>query len=356
MVTAFAPGRVNLVGEHTDYTGGLALPFAIERGVTVRATPLAEPRVEVVARDLGETDAFALDAIGAVDGWRAYVRGVCAEVGVHDGARLEISANLPQGAGLSSSAALCIAAALSLGAAGLAPASGSLAPASPTRAVAPSVLALARACARVEHRWAGAETGLLDQLAILLAHPGHAVRLDFRDLSARDVPLDLRGWTLALADSGAQHSNAASGYNTRRAECEQARALLRLEWLRDASPEAAAELPEPLAARVRHVASENARVDEAVAALEAGELAAVADVLDRSHASLRDDHDVSVPEVERTRDALLAAGARGARIVGGGFGGSVLALFPPGMPPPDETITVTPAAPARTTKGSDPFM
>src|SRR6478609_3082473 len=197
--TAFGPGRVNLIGEHTDYNGGLALPFAIELGVTVTATPSDGDDVVATAHDLGETDRFARPAPPRGEGWRAFVRGVVAELGVEEALRLDITGDLPQGSGLSSSAALEAALCLALGAGG-------------------DRVELARLCSRVEHEWAGANTGLLDQLASLLGRAGHALRIDFRTLDVTPVALELGDWTLVTVDSGERHSHADSGYNERRAE------------------------------------------------------------------------------------------------------------------------------------------
>jgi galactokinase len=328
---------VNLIGEHTDYNGGLALPFAIDRGVTATAERLEGDRVEVIAEDVGETDAFPLADPGGADGWRAFGRGVVAELraaGVEVApARVSFSGDVPQGSGLSSSAAL--EAALCLALIGL------------SGAEEPDRVELARLCSRVENEWVGAETGLLDQLASLLGEEGHALRIDFTTLSLERVPLDLHGWQLVTADSGAAHSHAGSGYNERRAECRRAAETLGVEHLSAAEPEAAERLPEPLSRRARHVLSENARVDATVAALRAGDLEAVGRQLDASHASLRDDYDSSVPEVETTVDRLKAAGAAGARMMGGGFGGAVLALLPPGTGLPPGATAVAPGPPAR---------
>jgi galactokinase len=337
-VSAFGPGRVNLLGEHTDYNDGLCLPFAIERGVTVRADVLGGSRVHAHADDLGEDDDFAaVDPGRDADGWRAFVRGTVGELRAagHDvgGARLRIAGDLPRGSGLSSSAALSTALALALLAL--------------TGAPDGDRRELARLCSRVENDWVGAQTGLLDQLAALFGQPGHALRLDCRDLSIEPIPLDLRGWALAVVDSGHDHVHAGSGYNDRRAECRSACAALGIATLRDADADAAARLPVPLDRRVRHVLRENARVDAGVAALRAGDLPALGELLDASHASLRDDYEVSVEAVERTVRRLKAAGAAGARIVGGGFGGSVLALFPPDVAPPADATAVRPAGAAR---------
>ena len=328
---AFSPGRVNLIGEHTDYNDGLCLPFAIERGVTVTAEPIDEARIEAGALDLAESDSFRLgsEAEGS-SGWRAFVHGIAAELAAagHSirGARLTIEGDLPRGAGLSSSAALAASLALAL-----------LAVAGEDE---PDRRELARLCSRVETEWVGARTGLLDQLAVLLGREGHALRLDCRTLETEPVPLHLGDWTLATLDSGAEHAQGA--YNRRRAECERARLQLGLDSLRDATLADAAELADPLGRRVRHVITENERVDATVAALARGDAEAVASLLDASHRSLRDDFDVSGPEVEQAIERCRDAGAAGTRIVGGGFGGSVLGLFPPSTEPPPGAVTVAP--------------
>jgi galactokinase len=325
------PGRVNLIGEHTDYNDGLALPFAIDRGVTVTAEPLSGDRVVARALDLGEEDEFPLAAPERATGWRAFVRGAVAELQAagHElrPVRLIIESDLALGVGLSSSAALETALCLAL--LGEAPADR---------------VELAKLCSRVENDWVGAETGLLDQLAALCSEAGHAVRIDFASLEIEPVPLVLSGWTLVTLDSGATHTHAGSGYNERRRECQEACAALGITSLREAT--AIDGLPEPLRARARHVLTENARVDAMVAALRAGDLEQAARLLDASHASLRDDYAASVPEVERTVERLKQAGAAGARMVGGGFGGAVLALLPPGVGVPAGALAVVPGPPA----------
>jgi galactokinase len=327
---AFGPGRVNLIGEHTDYNAGLALPFAIDRGVTVTAEPAGGDRVEAHALDLGESDAFPLAAPPRADGWRAFVRGAVAELTAAGHAlrpcRLEIESDLERGAGLSSSAALETALCLAL-----------LAVAGEDEG---DRVELAKLCSRIENDWVGAETGLLDQLASLCGETGHALRIDFATLAIEPVPLDLRGWTLATLDSGATHTHAGSGYNERRRECRAACQALGVDTLREAGDVDA--LPEPLRSRARHVVGENARVDAMVAALRAGDLDEAGRLLDAGHASLRDDYAASVPEVERTVERLKDAGAAGARMVGGGFGGAVLALFAPGVPVPAGALAVAP--------------
>jgi galactokinase len=331
-VVARGPGRVNLIGEHTDYNGGLALPFAIERGVTVTAEPLEGDRIEARALDLGEEDAFELDGTEPASGWRAFVRGTVAELRAAGHqirpCRLEIEGDLPLGSGLSSSAALEAALCLAL-----------------LEDDEVDRVELAKLCSRVENDRVGAQTGLLDQLAVLCGEEGHALRIDFRDLAIERVPLELGDWRLVTLDSGASHEHAGGGYNERRAECVAACEALGIESLRDA--QTGDGLPAPLDRRVLHVLTENARVEAMAAALAAGDLPRAGALLDESHASLRDDYDASVPEVERTVEALKRAGAAGARMVGGGFGGSVLALFPPGATPPDGCVAVAPGPPAR---------
>jgi len=340
-VVARGPGRVNLIGEHTDYNGGLALPFAIAAGVTVTAEATGGDLVHAHAADFHEDDAFPLAAPPPADGWRAFVRGTVAELRA-DGhelrpARLHIEGDLPRGAGLSSSAALEAALALALlGLAG---------------APEPDRIELAHLCSRVENEWTGAQTGLLDQLAALCGAEGHALRIDFATTALERVPLELGEWSLVVLDSGTPHDHATSGYNERRAECREAADTLEIPHLSAADPDAAARLPEPLNRRARHVLTENGRVDAMVEALRSGALTDAGPLLDASHASLRDDYDASVPEVEDTVAALKAAGAAGARMVGGGFGGAVLALFAPGVVPPAGAVAVTPGPGAHAAPG-----
>jgi galactokinase len=345
---AFAPGRVNLIGEHTDYNQGLALPFAIAEGVTVSAET-AEPgpdghrRICACAQDLGERDEFTLPEPGPGRGWRAFVRGTVAELtreGISlPGARIEISGDVPPGAGLASSAALEVSLCLAL----LALAAGR---ASGERTLLDRV-AIARLCARVEGDWAGARTGLLDQLASLCGARERALRIDFQTLAIDPVPLRLDGWRLVILDSGERHVHASSGYNERRAECARACRLLDVGSLREASVAKVARLPEPLRRRASHVLDENQRVREAVAALQAGDLRALGALLNAAHESLRDRYEVSTPALDAAAECLRQSGAAGARLVGGGFGGSVLGLFEPSLAPPAAARAVLPSAGAR---------
>ncbi len=338
-ITAFGPGRVNLIGEHTDYNDGLALPFAISEGVTVRATRLPERRIAAVALDLGQEDEFDLDSPPTVSGWRAFVRGAVAELsaaGIElQGASLEITGTVPRGAGLSSSAALEVALVVALVATAGDPQIG------------PERLELAQICSRVENEWVGARTGLLDQIASLFGERERALRVDFRSLDVQPVRLELGACKLVTLDSGEHHNIAASGYNERRAECAAACQALGIDSLRDATLEMAASLPSPLAERARHVITENGRVEQAVDALSERDLPVLGALLDASHASLRDCYEVSTPAVEAAVERLLEAGALGARIIGGGFGGHVLGLLPGDADPPRGATEVRPGPGAR---------
>jgi galactokinase len=337
-VAAFAPGRVNLIGEHTDYNEGLALPFAIEAGVRVDASATAGRAIHAHALDLGERDSYELGAEGpSPGGWRAFVRGASAELAAAGlplrGATLEIGGTIARGAGLSSSAALEVALCLAL----LALADADVVPPWP----------LARICSRVENEWVGAQTGLLDQLASLCGRERAAMRIDFRSGVIEPVALELGDWRLVTLDSGVVHTHAESGYNERRRECAQACEALGISSLRDLEPAMLSALPAPLDARARHVLEENARVDAAVDALSRGDLPALGTLLDASHASLRDLYEVSTPELEAAVVALRDGGAAGARLMGGGFGGSVLGLLPPGALAPAGALEVAPGAGAR---------
>ncbi|HEY5318232.1 MAG TPA: galactokinase [Solirubrobacteraceae bacterium] len=339
-VLAFAPGRANLIGEHTDYNDGLSLPFAIEQGVRVRAERRYADHVVARAVDRGEEATFPLSGGEArpTGEWTDFVRGALGELSAAGfelrGARLEISGDVPEGAGLSSSAAIEVALCLALLAVADIP--------EPEDRVE-----LARLCSRVENDWVGAHTGLLDQLASLFGEADHALRIDFRTLEVRPVPLRLGDWRLVSVPSGDTHSLSDSGYNQRREECERARSALGLDSLRDARLADLDRLPDPLDRRARHVIEENARVEATAAALERGDLEEVGRLLDASHASLRDLYDSSTDAVEATVKGLHDGGAAGARMMGGGFGGDVLALLPPGASAPQDARTVAPSAGAR---------
>jgi galactokinase len=332
-VTAFAPGRVNLLGEHTDYNGGLALPLAIEQGVTVRATTLPGPFVMARARDLNETDTFDLHHPQPAAGWRGFLRGAAAELAWAGNrlapAKLEISGTVPRGRGLGSSSALSVSLSLAmLGHAGI---------------EVGDRVELARLSSRVEGEWAGGRAALLDHLTALVAKAGHAVRIDFATLEVEQVPFDLGGWTLAVVPSAERRELAPSGYGERRRECAEAAQRLGGEALSRAERGAAEQLEEPWRGRALHVLDENARVEAGVEALRGGDVAGLGPLMDASHASLRDCFGISSPAVERTVERCKNAGAAGARLMGG----SVLALFEPGVRVPGGSLEVRPAAAAR---------
>jgi galactokinase len=260
-VVAHAPGRANVLGEHTDHQRGLVLPFALARGVTVTAVRTGARTVEALALDLGEEDRFPLDRVPAAGpgDWRSYVRGTLAEMersaGPLPGMRLTVTGDLPIGAGLSSSAALSSAVALAaLAIAG---------------AEEIDRFLLAAVLRRVEWEWAGVRTGLMDQLAVLVSRDGHALLADMATLDTRDVPIG--GARFAARDTG-RRSVADGRYAERLEECAAAARALGLPDLHPATLGDADRLPPTLARRVRHVVSENARVRAGAAALAQGDL------------------------------------------------------------------------------------
>jgi galactokinase len=389
-----APGRVNLIGEHTDYNDGYVLPFALAQGVRAaavrradgvlelcsRQAPGAAVRVEVgsltpggvpddaapagplpltpggvpddaapagllpltpggVPEDAAPAGLLPLtpggvpeDAApagllpltpGGVPGWAGYAAGVAwalREAGFAvGGARVAIDADLPQGAGLSSSAALECATAVALtGLYGV--------------AVAPPELA--RLARRAENDFVGVPTGIMDQSASLECTRGHALLLDCRSLDTAQVPLDLAaaGAELLVLDTGVRHEHAGGSYADRRRACEQAAELLGVPALRDVTDLAQLDrLPDPvLRRRARHVVTDNQRVLEVTGLLRSGDVAGIGPLLTESHRSLRDDFEVSWPQADVAVGAATAAGALGARMMGGGFGGSVIVLAPAG--------------------------
>jgi galactokinase len=291
MSTTFrAPGRVNLMGEHTDYSGGLVLPIAIQLGISLTA----EPRERILLVSGGRRVDLAADGAGKTHGWGRYVAAVAqelADVGREPvGIEGRVEADLPQGAGLGSSGALEVLVGLAL----CAVARFELEP-----------LELALACQRAERRAVGVPSGILDQAASLLGRAGSALLLDCGSLEHRWVPLPDDVAILVL-DSGQRHAHEGSGYAERRRELEAGDSR-----------------------RIRHVETENERVRETVAALERGDVAALGPIFAASHASLRDDYEVSTPTLDALVAAALEAGAFAARMTGGGFGGSIVALAEP---------------------------
>ena len=332
-----APGRVNLIGEHTDYNDGFALPFSLPRRTTVVATTAAGPLWTVRSSSEDAPVVFGAADLepGRVDGWAGYVAGVVwvlRESGVDvPFADLAVTSDVPVGAGLSSSAALeCATLAALVDLAG-----GDL-----PRFRWPE---LAR---RAENAYVGVPCGILDQSAAVHCRPGHALFLDCRSGATQDVPFDPEqaGLAMLVIDTRAPHRHAGGGYANRRATCERAARSLGLPALRDVTDlgQALSTLDDEVSRRrTRHVVTENRRVLETVELLRAGQLAGIGPLLTASHASLRDDFEVTVPELDVAVGAALDAGALGARMTGGGFGGCVIALVPRNLVP-----AVTDAVPA----------
>ncbi|MGK5675885.1 galactokinase [Micromonospora sp. URMC 106] len=320
-----APGRANLIGEHTDYNDGFVLPFALPLRTVAAAAGQPGERWTVWSELSGETVAFGADEVaepGRVAGWGAYVAGVVwalREAGhAVPGARLAIASDVPLGSGLSSSAALeaaVLAALVDLGGLEL------------PRERQP------RLAQRAENAYVGAPTGIMDQSAVIRCRAGHALFLDCRDESVEHIPFDLdaAGLAVLVVDSRAPHRHADGEYAARRASCEAAAGLLGVPALRDVPADGLADALARLddaetRRRVRHVVTEDQRVLDTVALLRAGKVRDIGPLLTASHASMRDDFEITVPEIDTAVEAALSAGALGARMTGGGFGGCVLAL------------------------------
>ena len=316
-----APGRVNLIGEHTDYNDGFVMPFALEQRVRIAAAPRDDGRWQVSSLNQGSTESFGADDLRpGMSGWQAYVAGVVWALGKAGhpvgGADLVLASDVPVGAGLSSSAALeCVV----------------LTALADLNSLDIEGLDRARLAQRCENEFVGAPTGLMDQAASILCTADHALFFDCRSYDADQVALDLPGAGLELLvlDTKTPHDLVDSEYAARRASCEEACRILGLAALRDVDDLDAAlgRLTDPvMRQRVRHVVTENDRVREAAEVLRAGEIRALAPLLDASHASMRDDFEITVPPVDLAVEAARSAGALGARMTGGGFGGCIIAL------------------------------
>lgn len=326
-VAAFAPGRVNLIGDHTDHTGGLALPMAIQLGTTVRGVRRGT-RVALRSADDPAPVDLALDdpfAAAGDHGWGRYVAGVVAELRPATGLVGEVTSTLPIGAGLSSSASLELAVALALGFEG-------------------SRRALAELCQRAEQRASGVPCGLMDQLVSAEGLAGRALLIDFTDVTVTPVPVadDVE---VVVVHSGEPRALAGSAYAARRAECERAAAVI--GPLRDATVDDVDRLEDPVVRRrARHVVTENARVRAFATALADGRYDEAGDLMVASHASLRDDFEVSTPALDALVERLTRTeGVHGARLTGAGFGGCAVALTDPGAL--QEGWKVKPSAGAR---------
>ncbi len=313
-VRAYAPGRVNLIGDHTDYTGGMVLPMAIEWGTTVEAER-GGARVELVSDQEPRPAVIELpvgDPAAVEPPWARYVAGVVAELRPEVGATGTVHTTLPVGAGLSSSAALEVAVALVLGFDG-------------------DAVELAKVCQRAENLASGVPSGVMDQLASAAGVAGHALLIDCTSLAVTAVPLP-PGVDVVVADSGESRTLAGSAYAERRAQCEAAAEIV--GPLREVSLDDLAAIDdEVVRRRARHVLSENRRVVDFANCLASGDLGGAGRLMAASHASLRDDFEVSSPALDRAVERLSASpGVYGARMTGGGFGGCVVALAEPGSP------------------------
>ncbi|MEU3019713.1 galactokinase [Nocardiopsis sp. NPDC007018] len=319
-----APGRINLIGEHTDYNDGFALPIALPHTLTVAAARRSDGRVRMRSREFPDSfEARMADlSPGTVPGWAAYPAGALwavAEEGYGIGGMdLLVESSVPAGAGLSTSAAVCCATVLA--ATGLYP-------------PGPDPVGVARLAQRAENAFVGMPCGIMDQSAVMLATEGHALSLDCRSLETGQVPFDpsAHGLALLVVDTRAPRRLVEGAYAERRRSCEEAARALGVRALRDVTveelPRALDTLTDPVTRRrVRHVVTENARVLETAALFRAGRPREAGPLFTASHVSLRDDFEVSVPEVDTAVEAALASGALGARITGGGFGGCVVAL------------------------------
>ncbi|HEX8149565.1 MAG TPA: galactokinase [Pyrinomonadaceae bacterium] len=322
-----APGRVNLIGEHTDYNGGFVLPMAIERETVVAAAPRADRTVRAYSASLGEELSFDLDRPNPPRRgvWLDYVEGVAQALEGRgfklSGADLLIDSDVPAGAGLSSSAALEISVGLAL-----------------ARVSGQEVdgVTLALAGQQAEHTYVGTLCGIMDQFVAALARERHALLIDCRSLEAEPVPLDTTEAAFVVADTRVKHELSSSEYNVRRAECARGVELLRehlpgIQQLRDVSVEDllrhADVLPDPIRRRCRHIVTENERTLAAARALRGGDLAGMGRLMYESHYSLRDDYEVSSPELDVLVEiARGLPGVLGARMTGGGFGGSTVSL------------------------------
>ncbi|MFK4730838.1 galactokinase [Agromyces mediolanus] len=323
-----APGRANLIGEHTDYNDGFVFPFAIDRRTAVALGDRDDRVVRVSSAFAPDPVAVHLDELDpdAIGGWSAYPLGVVwalrefgADLAHARGVDLHLESEVPVGAGLSSSAAIECAVALAL---------------SEHWGLGFDRPTLAKVGRLAENRVVGAPTGILDQSASLLAEADAGVFLDCRSLDAEVVPLHFAaaGLAVLVVDTRVEHAHATGGYAARRASCEAGARALGVPTLRELGPgeldRARAILDDETFRRVRHVVTENQRVLDVVRALHEGGPATIGGLLDASHASMRDDFEISTPELDLAVETARAAGAIGARMTGGGFGGSAIALVP----------------------------
>jgi galactokinase len=315
-----APGRVNLIGEHTDYNDGFVLPMAIDRAITIALRPRSDGRVFIHSLDYEQSAEFALDRLEKGEiAWVEYLQGMAwalqAEGFTLHGWEGVLAGDIPRGAGLSSSAALELATGRAFAA---------------VSGLIWDAARMARLAQKAENEWVGVRCGIMDQMAAAVARAGHALFLDCRSLAYEHIPLPA-GVSIAVLDTATRRGLVDSAYNERRRQCENAARALGAAALRDVDEATltrrAADLDEVTRRRARHVVSENARVLQAIAAMRRGDALALGRLLDLSHASLRDDFEVSSPAL----DQIVALARRdraclGARMTGAGFGGCAVAL------------------------------
>ncbi len=315
-MTFFAPGRVNLIGEHTDYNLGFVLPIAIDLGCRATAEPLDSPRLEVHSVNRHEVrhwDLAALPDLVPSGDWTDYVLGVARLLPGLAPTRLTVESNVPTGSGLSSSAALEVSSALALGA-------------------AERGIDLARLCRRAENEFVGVPCGIMDQYASVAGVEGAALLIDCRSLEIRPVPLP-SGLSILAVNSMVKHELGASAYSDRVRECNEAALSLGLSSLRDATAAQVESLDDPLIRRrARHIVAENQRVLDFAEASAAGDRQRLGRLFAESHLSMRDDYEISCPEIDFLVEAAgRAPGAAGSRMTGGGFGGCTVNLVQAGF-------------------------
>lgn len=320
-VIAAAPGRVNLIGEHIDYSDGYVLPFAIADRTYAALRRRPDRLVRIASAQRKNTIITVnLDEVhpGLKGQWERYVLSVIWAMQVKHGVDVMIDGHVPLGAGLSSSAALECSVATAL---------------NELFSLGFSVKSLARLAQKGENEYVGVPCGIMDQSVSLMAKRGSALLLDCRDLTSRDIAFDVasHGLELLIIDTQAHHSLTDGGYAQRRASCDGVVAKLAVRSMRELTMEKLKSSHDLISTtefmRARHAVTEIARVLDAVKALESKNFTTLGDLLNASHASLRDDYDVSCPELNTAVDAAITAGALGARMVGGGFGGSAIALI-----------------------------
>lgn len=320
-VLAEAPGRVNLIGEHIDYSEGFVLPFAIADRTYAAIARNSDGLVRIASQQR-KNRIFTIDISdvkpGSAGDWEKYVLGVIWTLDISSGVDILVDGHVPSGAGLSSSAALECSVAVGLNA---------------LFSLGKSLEDLARATQKAENDYVGMPCGIMDQSVSLMGREGSALLLDCRDLSTESVPFDVasQGLELLIIDTQAHHALVDGGYAERRASCESVAAKFSIPSMRNLTMETLnarkGELTEVEYIRARHAVTEIARVKDAVVALKASDFTTLGRLINESHISLRDDYTVSCPELDAAVDASLAAGALGSRMVGGGFGGSAIALI-----------------------------